>query len=165
MSSLPPINSVLKRICIACDAELIGNDCHEQEHKPKYVLCVFCKKLWHHTMIAAHEPDCRGFQRYRPIIPNYENILEQAKIRCGTQALKQASTGESQPVPKMCFCGFVAFLSHEITSHQRQTGCIKRRCRVCDSVFCSMMPCGEHRCVSLYEFLCFLLKFSCSFLF
>lgn len=153
MSSLSPSANTLNnaiRVCIACDAQLFGNDCHEFEHHPKYVLCIFCKQLWHHTMIQAHEPDCRGFQRYRPIVPNYEQLLALAKSRCGEQAVKQANTGEAQPVPKMCFCGFMAFLSHEITSHQRQSGCKKRRCRVCNATFCSMMPCGEHRCVSFF---------------
>lgn len=135
------------RTCDVCHSDLQGWETHGELHRASHSLCVFCKSLVLTRKLNEHEKQCRGFHRFRPLIYNYKSLLQKA-----TDAILLARRKELPHVPETCFCDFVAKNSHELTSHQNETGCMHRKCRVCKILINSIMPCVEHRCVSVYFF-------------
>lgn len=106
----------------------------KNEKKDTHSLCVCCKNLVLTRHIDQHERECRGFQRFRPLIPRFEHRMEAARIA----SLKSKAV--------TCFCG-AQFNHQSISKHQAKQSCSKRFCRVCGISISSMLFCEEHRCV------------------
>lgn len=124
------------RYCNVCDSLLGTGESHLDLHGVTHELCVCCKQLVLKRNIVNHERECKGFQRFRPIIQDYENRMIAAR----------SSSLESRV---LCFCG-ESFTNQSIAKHRAKTACEKRYCRVCDIIIGSMLVCEEHRCVCIF---------------
>lgn len=129
------------RFCHVCGEHLVGEDTHLEKHWQTHSMCVCCKNLVLTRNLNSHERDCRGFQRFRPIIRNYEQLMLDARE---TSIATKAVT---------CFCG-AGFNHQTLCKHQSNGSCVKRKCRVCNLIVSSMLYCEEHRCVS-FQFIVF----------
>lgn len=126
------------RYCTVCGEHLAVGDTHLHLHWQTHSLCVCCKNLVLSRNLYLHERECRGFQRFRPIIRNYELLMHRAR----------QSSIETKAVT--CFCGRT-FNHQTLSKHQQNGECVKRKCRVCRLTVSSMLFCEEHRCVSILQ--------------
>lgn len=126
------------RVCHVCGDHLSIGQSHIEKHHSTHTLCVFCKNLVITNSLSVHERDCRGFQRYRPFIHEYDRLME------------QAITSDNGHDAVTCFCGEI-FTLRSLAKHHHLGGCSIRKCRVCGINISHLLGCKDHRCVSFLK--------------